>query len=167
MSKFTTTQQPIPRSVAILLKQSPSTNVYMVKDTKYTQQLDLELTRVSGKEDKHTSKETPFAPVSIFVKISFPKTLRDVEKLRCRFKEPAEKNHDNSRYTLALATARLRHDSIPTNICIQGANLMSQPASVSRGGELDEGANPEIQRTTRDRSGRRESYQTFEYSYKL
>ena len=91
MSKFTTTQQPIPGSVAILLKQSPSTNVYMVKDTKYTQQLDLELTRLSGKEDKHTSMETPSAPVSIFVKISFPKTLRDIEKLRCRFKEPAEK----------------------------------------------------------------------------
>ena len=33
------------------------------------------------------------------------------------------KKRENSRYTLALATAILQHDSYPTNICIQGANL--------------------------------------------
>ena len=92
MSKFTTTQQPTPGSVAILLKQSPSTHVYMLRDTKHTQQLDLKLTRFSGKEDKHTSKETPICSSIHFGSISFPKTIRDVEKLRYRFKEPAEKH---------------------------------------------------------------------------
>ena len=44
----------------------------------------------------------------------------------------SRKKHENSRYTLALATAILRHDSNPTNICIQGANLMRVQTQKSK-----------------------------------